>query len=328
MSRLSNVCFLLALVVAGASCRKKEQASGETAPSSEGKEPTMNTTDQGTPEDRTKGAEAMPVSTAKVRVSAREELEVWVVGEGTPVVMVHGALLWNLFKPLIDELAKRDGYQLIWYHRRGYKGKPTEAIELAGHAADIVKILDKLEIGKAHVVGHSLGANIVLELAMHAPERLLSAILLEPVMLQVESAKQFGELMKPIMAKAESGDFEGASTDFLEGSVSKEFMERVLPGSWAEMVTDAPTWWTMELPALAEWAVDPAKVKAIKAPLSLVLGSPWPHVLETSKLLKEWHPQAKKLEVPGAEDHFFHIKQTAATAMVLDDWMKSQAIAN
>ncbi|MBE0433836.1 alpha/beta hydrolase [candidate division WOR-3 bacterium] len=282
-------------------------------------------------ENDTTTAQAIPAPTAKVKVSDSDELEVWVVGEGTPVVMVHGALLWNLFKPLVDELAKKDGYQLIWYHRRGYRGKPTEAVELADHAPDIIKILDELEISKAHVVGHSLGANIVLELAMYAPNRLLSAVLLETVMLaQVESAKEFGEVMKPVMAKAESGDFEGASADFIADSVSKEFLERVLPGSWAEMVTDAPTWWTMELPAIAKWTVDPAKVKAIEIPLALVLSSdlPYPHVIETSELLKKWQPKAKRLEVPGSDNHFYLVTETAKTAAILDDWIKSQGTTN
>jgi hypothetical protein len=45
---------------------------------------------------------------------------------GRPVVLVHGALIWTLLKPVDEELAETFGYQAAWCHRRGYNGRPTE----------------------------------------------------------------------------------------------------------------------------------------------------------------------------------------------------------
>ena len=325
---LSGRCVLLALVVAaGASCKKKESTSKET-PSDEGKEATMKTTEtEAATEAVTPPAEAMPAPTAKVKVSDKDELPVWVVGKGTPIVVIHPAMMRNFFKPVVDELAKKGQYQLIWYHRRGYTGAPTEPVPIAQQASDIVKILDELKISKAHLVGHSYGANIALELVLQSPDRVSSALLLEPGMAkQVESGKKVGEVLAPIMAQVEKGDMEGASTAFLGVmGLNKELLENATPGSWAHVVQDAPTWCTKEIPMLVQWEVDPAKAKAVTTPLALGHGpDKLPNIAETRQLLLKWQPKMKIYEVPGAEDHMFPVKQADKTAAVIDEWVKSQ----
>lgn len=52
-----------------------------------------------------------PVPTKNVRVSDHDDLDVFVVGGGVPIVLVHGALVWSLLKPLAEELAAKGGYR-------------------------------------------------------------------------------------------------------------------------------------------------------------------------------------------------------------------------
>jgi len=255
---------------------------------------------------------------------------VWVVGDGTPVVLVHGALFWYLLKPLAEELAKRGEYQVIWYHRRGYNGKPTEPpVAVTDQARDVVKILDELKIKKAHVVGHSAGGTYVLAVATLAQDRLLSAALLDFVLLnQVESGKMLMELIRPSIEKAQTGDFEGAAVDFLAGlGCTKELMDRTLPGSWSDMLNDAPTWFQVDAPAGGEWSPDPAKVKAIEVPVAFMSVTELPPFLETGELLRKWLPELKLLEI-STDHHFFPVTATAETVMVIDSWIKSQGTAN
>jgi pimeloyl-ACP methyl ester carboxylesterase len=55
-------------------------------------------------------------------------------------------------------------------------GKPIDApYTLRDMAADAIGLLDALGIERAHVVGASLGAAITQELAIHFPQRLLTA---------------------------------------------------------------------------------------------------------------------------------------------------------
>lgn len=84
--------------------------------------------------NETRAQQAMPDPTTKVRVSAKDELDVWVTGEGDPVVLVHGGMARDLHKPLTDELVRTRGCQAIHYGRRGHggHGMPGEAAHIAG----------------------------------------------------------------------------------------------------------------------------------------------------------------------------------------------------
>lgn len=96
--------------------------------------------------NQTRGQQVMPEPTTKVRVSAKDELDVWVMGEGDPVVFIHGAMARDFLKPLADELVRTGGYQAIHYGRRGHGGVglPGETADIAGQATDVVMILDAL----------------------------------------------------------------------------------------------------------------------------------------------------------------------------------------
>jgi pimeloyl-ACP methyl ester carboxylesterase len=326
MTRLACVLFLMA----AASCGKKTTSD----PAEEGKQAiTKETTVKSTETEPTKSSEpatAIPEPTATVKVSDKDELDVWVVGEGTPVVLVHGALFYYLLRPLAEELAKTGDYKVIWYNRRGYRGEPTEPSEVSDQARDIVKILDELEISKAHVLGHSAGGHYVLELALQAPDRLLSAAMLDFTFSspKTEPGAMIFKMAGPAIEKAQAGDFEGAAAAMLVPmGISKELIERELPGSWSAMAKDAQTWFTMDIPALGEWLPTPAKVKAIDVPLAfLSVGKAGPMHM-TGQLLKKWRPNLTMLE-SSATDHFFPITATAEGVAVIDNWIKSQGTAN
>lgn len=49
-------------------------------------------------------------------------LEYEVSESGEPMVLIHGALIADTFRPLLAEPSLTDRYQLIAYHRRGYGG--------------------------------------------------------------------------------------------------------------------------------------------------------------------------------------------------------------
>lgn len=105
-----------------------------------------------------------------------------VVGKGEPVVLIHGlyaSAKTNWESPgTTAALAKR--YQVIALDNRGHgeSDKPAaEGAYGAKMAGDIVRLMDHLHLAKAHVVGYSMGGMITMKLLTLHPDRVISAVL-------------------------------------------------------------------------------------------------------------------------------------------------------
>jgi len=101
-------------------------------------------------------------------------------GGGDPVVLVHGFgatghINWR-FAGVVKELAKRFRVVTMDVRGHGRSGKPAE-IEAYGEAMveDVVRLLDHLNIERAHVAGYSMGGFITLKLLTRHPERIARA---------------------------------------------------------------------------------------------------------------------------------------------------------
>ncbi|HEV3342505.1 MAG TPA: alpha/beta fold hydrolase [Pirellulales bacterium] len=107
-----------------------------------------------------------------------------VLGQGEPVVLIHGWLSaaginWTL-PGTSARLAKELSVQVIALDVRGHglSDKPTEEEAYGAEMVeDVVRLLDHLKIEKAHVVGYSMGGILAANLAVRHPERVLSVTL-------------------------------------------------------------------------------------------------------------------------------------------------------
>jgi len=102
-------------------------------------------------------------------------------GAGAALVLIPGfaAGAWTWFEQT-EELSK--AFRVIKFDPRGVSRSPvdenkTETISLPEIAADIVDLLDFLEIEKANVLGVSFGGFVAQEFALRFPERLEKLIL-------------------------------------------------------------------------------------------------------------------------------------------------------
>lgn len=106
----------------------------------------------------------------------------WTVGSGPHIVLLHGLggnlAIWHL---RIVQLL-RDYYTVTTYDLRGHgKSEVTPSgYTTADMANDLLGLMDFLGIDKAHLVGHSLGADISLHFTLYYPERARKLILVEP----------------------------------------------------------------------------------------------------------------------------------------------------
>ena len=229
-------------------------------------------------------------------------LEYEVRGSGEPVVLIHGGFIAAAFAPLMAEPVLRDGFRLVRYHRRGYAGssRVDGSLSISGQAADCLALMRSLGIQQAHVVGHSYGGAIALQLALDAPEAVRSLSLLEPALLAVDSGPKFEEQWGPILQMYGAGDKAAAVDAFLEAVTGRGYradLDRVLPGAFEQAVADADTFFGEELPTLPEWTFRREDAARIKQPVLAVLGADsnavQPATGEVHQLLLDWFPQAK-----------------------------------
>lgn len=284
----------------------------------------------------------MPDPTTTVRVSDGDELDVWVIGQGTPVVFVHGGVMRDFLVPLADELTRRGDHQVIHYGRRGHGGRglPAEATDIPGQMPDVLAILDALGIEKAHVAGHSFGGYIAMELASRAPHRLLSALLLEPLFGQVVRSPEGQEVMRSvggvampaIIEQYANGDRYGAVSAFYEATSrvenAREPVECALPKGARELaVTDLATFLQVDWPAMGAWMAAPVPLPEATTPVVWIGSTDGGALFDESRAyLQEQLPGAAAYTIADV-GHYFALLKPAETAVAVDEWLSRQPSA-
>ncbi|MFH1999539.1 MAG: alpha/beta hydrolase [Planctomycetota bacterium] len=103
-------------------------------------------------------------------------------GRGEPVVLLHGllgTLEMNWEDTGIAAVLATD-YRVIAIDLRGHgkSGKPHDPLSYGfDMVKDVLRVMNHLEIEKAHFLGYSLGATITVKLMVSFPERVASALL-------------------------------------------------------------------------------------------------------------------------------------------------------
>ncbi len=103
-----------------------------------------------------------------------------------PLILIHGLLLsQQMHRPLAEDLAAR-GNRVITVDLLGHgeSDRPRDMwrYSMSFFAAQVIALMDHLEIEQAVVMGTSLGANTALEMASAAPERLRGMVIEMPVL--------------------------------------------------------------------------------------------------------------------------------------------------
>ena len=248
-----------------------------------------------------------------------------VQGAGEPVILLHCGFVADSCLPLMNEAALGD-YQLINYHRRGYgeSQKSTGVVTFERQAEDCLALMDHLGVEKAHLVGHSLGGTVAVQVALTAPTRVASLALLEPTLVFAASpASQaiFANAIGAAYACYGAGDVDGAVDAWLTipfGPGYREIMERNLPGSTKGMAEAATAVFESETPALQMWQVGPEAIQRITQPILSVY-----HTDPNLGFFEEGHqalvkmlPQTESYRVPDVT-HMLQLQDAAAVAKSL-----------
>lgn len=102
-------------------------------------------------------------------------LACWSRGTGPAVVLLHGLsfdhTLWEPQRTTLE-----DAHRVHRYDLRGH-GRSSAPVAGRSHLDDLLEVLDHLGIGRASLVGLSLGANVALAAAAYHPDRVARLVL-------------------------------------------------------------------------------------------------------------------------------------------------------
>ena len=235
------------------------------------------------------------------------ELEYETTGSGEPLLLISPVVA-GAFRPFMSATPLVERYRLIRYHKRGWCGSThtTLPVSIADHVVDAAALLDELGVRRAHVVGHSSGGAIGLQLALDYPDRVHTLALLEPSLLNLSSAQGLFAKAGPAMEAYSAGDHETAVESFLsvvsglDRDTCRAVIDDNVPGGVAQAINDADTFFGVELPALIAWKFGAEEAAAIHQPILSVRGTDTePLWLEVADRLRSWFPQVEELTVAG-----------------------------
>ncbi|RZL63413.1 MAG: alpha/beta fold hydrolase [Variovorax sp.] len=226
-------------------------------------------------------------------------------GGRIPVFFLHGYSLsmdtWEKVLPMFP--ARR--YTTIAYDLRGFgdSSKPPTGYTMAQHVKDLVGLMDRMNIRRAVLVGHSLGGAIGQEFATSHPERTL-ALVTSDAFARFTVAPPVTE---PIRKRAESFGSMEQNRTLLEGAVPRYFDVRNQNSADIErfigvtLKASTPALREQLLDAYAFPQIDIAKYKALTVPVLAATGAVDKVVpAENAILISDVVPDSEILLVPRA----------------------------
>jgi pimeloyl-ACP methyl ester carboxylesterase len=183
---------------------------------------------------------------------------------GAPVfVLVHGiGVSYRYFQPLAEELAKRGVVHQLDMPGYGSSPRPDHNVSIAEHGQVLAAFLRTEGLQDPVLIGHSMGCQMVTEVAMRHPDISSDIVLLGPT-----------------MAPSERTFFSAALRLGID-------MTREPPrGNWT-VVTDylfrcGPIWYAMQVPHLLRDRIEervpriPSRVLVIRGDRDPVVSRPW-----------------------------------------------------
>ena len=247
-------------------------------------------------------------------------VEYELLGEGEPVVLLHARPFVRWYRPLIPALQGR----AVLRYQRPTPDDPSFGIE--DDAALCAGLLAHVGIERPHLIGHSYGGIVALELARQRAVDARSLALLEPATTGLYPPEDAAPRLAPILAAARADGPEAAMDVFLRmvcGDDGRERLDRLVPGAVDDAMDNAPGFFAVELPAVIRWSFTPADAARIDRPVLNVLGSESsPRFAEGAAILQSWFPTAERCLLPGL-NHLLMAQEPAVMAERLEQFWRS-----
>lgn len=251
----------------------------------------------------------------------RLHLHEWGDPESPPLVCLHGVSAHGRrYRKLAEERLARD-FRVLAPDLRGHgRSDYDPPWDIGTHLGDLLETLDAAGVDSADWVGHSFGGRLVLELAARVPERLTSAVLLDPAIqilphVGLDFAQDaaidhsFGSVDEAIEARLASGA--PTPREFLE----EEAREHLVPSP------DARLRWKFcraaVVTAYSELCTEPPPPSALGVPALLVYASQFGLVREEQldEYARTLGDELELVAVPGGHIVYWDAFEPTAAAV-------------
>ena len=243
-------------------------------------------------------------------------------GSGPPLLLIHAGIVdRRMWDDVMPALAER--FRVIRFDLRGYGDTPLPSGEYA-YGSDVVELLGALDVGRASVVGVSMGGHVALDVAIARPELVDRLIVVASGIDGWEHSAAMRAEWDLEEAAWESGDLDEVAwvnvRTWLDGPTRDE---SAVPDALRRRV------WEMQRRALdydnddakGGWltASRRARLAGVQAPTLVACGVlDQPDFMEIARVLAAEIPNARLVELPGVA-HLPPMEDPAAfTALVLD----------
>jgi 3-oxoadipate enol-lactonase len=227
-----------------------------------------------------------------------------------PVVVLSNSLgstqaMWDLNVPALEER-----YRVVRYDTRGHGDSPRSAgpYSIDDLVDDLVALLDRLGVARAHVVGLSLGGMTAMRLAIREPERVDRLVLL------CTSARLEPELWRERAARVRADGTGAIAATVVDRWFTPAYLERhtAIRARYEAMVAStSATGYAGCCDAIIAMDLRP-DLPSIKAPTLAIAGADDPAIPpEHLRHIADALPDGRLLVVPDAA-HLANVQQSDA----------------
>src|SRR5262245_29699291 len=152
-----------------------------------------------------------------------ERMAVEIEGEGEPVLMIHGlGGTSNVFTPLLPAFARHRTIRFdLPGSGRSHRVEGPLSLQLFVERA--LRVMQKVQVERVHVVAHSMGTIVAAHLAAAEPAKVASLALFGPLLAPPEPARV---AIRGRAAEARKGDMQPIADALLQSSISAETRAR------------------------------------------------------------------------------------------------------
>jgi esterase len=249
---------------------------------------------------------------------------------GAPLVILHG-LYGNQGNWSTHARQLAAHYAVYAFDARNHGQSPhADSMRLVEMAADVAETMDSLGMSNAHVLGHSMGGKTAMLLALDAPERVRSLVVVDiaPVAYQKGTDLVLNALLSVDLAQLESRD--EADAQLAEHITTKTVRDFLLTN--LQRSRDGVFRWRINLPAISAYFEEltgwPEAQRVYEGPALFIRGEQSDYVLpEYYAAMSRQFPRGTLKTVANA-GHWVHSEKPEAVQRLVGNFLAEVTGAN